>query len=417
MRKALFILILSTVCGFARAQKEHVPMPARLIVTANYQQNLFGRHPLWRNWPEGSLSRALSYVRAWRAEMGEEHIVLINIGREVDDVYALYPEDVTARVSDYAGYAETTDLLTAAELERIAARLDPDGRTIGVVDVTAPGIYEAKTVDVSGFPVDAAYEEHFGPLIDSIQAYCDTPLVRLTNPAPQSGFLFGPTAYTGMFHQFQWETTGADVSFFAVPRIEAGIPAGELTFGDLLRRFRYANELVILELTGEEIRRYLEYAYSLRYNTMRASTDDLLCLGRDRDGILHTRSAVYNLDEAAGIRYEVDVTRPVGRRIRILAIDYEGDQPFEPNATYRVAINSHRLSSGYLARATGLSAEQIDGRLFRTPGPDYRLLLREWLEKQHQGIFMPARAGVGNWRVLPESFVEAAKNSLPLEFK
>jgi 2',3'-cyclic-nucleotide 2'-phosphodiesterase/3'-nucleotidase len=384
-------------------------MPVRLIITSDYQRNLFGRDPLWRGWAEGSLSRALSYIEAWRDELGEGRLVLFNVGTAVQDVYTLYPRDVIARVSAYAGYADTTDLLTTAELERIAAKLDPDGRTIGVVDFTAPGVYEARAVDITGFPVEAAYEEYFKPLIDSMQAWYDTPLVRLTDPAPQSGFLFGETAYTAMFHQFQLETTGADVSFFAVPRIEAGIPAGELTFGDLLRRFRYANELVTLELTGEEIRRYLEYAYGLRYNTMRASTDDLLRLTRDRDGTLRTRSAVYNLDEAAGIRYEVDVTRPVGRRIRILAIDYEGDQPFEPNATYRVAVNSHRLTSGYLARATGLSAEQIDGRLLQILGPDTRLLLREWLEKQHQGLFMPVRVRVGNWRVLPESFADPAR--------
>jgi 2',3'-cyclic-nucleotide 2'-phosphodiesterase/3'-nucleotidase len=217
--------------------------------------------------------------------------------------------------------------------------------------------------------------------------------------------LFGPTAYTGLFHQFQLETTDADVSFFAVPRAEEGIPAGELTFGDILRRFRYTNELNVIELTGDEIRRYLEYACGLRYNTMRASTDDLLRLGRDRDGVLHTRSAVYNLDEAAGIRYEIDITRPVGRRIHILSLGDPSKAPFGRQARYRVALNSHRLTSGYLARATGLSAEQIAERLVRTGGPDYRLLLRDWLEKRG-GITPGSQV---NWRVIPESFADPAR--------
>ncbi len=400
MRKVIFIIILSTVCGWARAQSESGQFPVRLIVTSNFQRHLFGRDPLWRSWPEGSLSRALSYVESWRREMGEDRLVLVNVGAEVEGIYALYPEDLIARVSSYARYASTQTLLPQARLDSLAAALDRDGRTIGVVDFTAPGVCEARTVDISGFPVYAPYEDHFKSLTDSILSYYETPIARFAAPAGQAGFLLGPTAYTALFQRFQLAATGAEVSFFAVPRTEEAIPAGELTFGDIVRRFRYDNALNVIELAGDEIRLYLEYAYGLRYNTMRRPTDDPVRMARDADGVLRTRSAVYNLDEAAGIRYEVDITRPAGRRIRILSL--ADGAPFERLKKYRVALNSHRLTSGYLTRATGLTPEQIAGRIVWTSSEDLRTLLRDWLEVQ--GEIAPE--SLENWRVLPEAWIK-----------
>ena len=275
------------------------------------------------------------------------------------------------------------------------------GKYIGVADFTTAKEFTVRTVDISGFPVDAEYEDHFQPLTDSIRAYYDQSLVRVSGPVIQSGFLFGPTAYTGLFHRFQLDVTGADISFFAVPRQEESIPAGDFTFRDVMRRFRYDNWLDVVELTGEEVYRYLEYTYGLRYNTMRRSTDDLLRLTRDRDGVLQTQTAVYNLDDAAGIRYQVDVSKPQGRRIRILSM--ADGSPFDRAGRYRVAMNSHRLESGYLTRACGLSREQIVERLHWESNEDIRLMLRDWLAKQPEII--PEKPH--NWRVVPESFVES----------
>ena len=278
------------------------------------------------------------------------------------------------------------------------------GKYIGVADFMSETDFSVKTVDISGFPVDAEYEEHFRPLCDSIRDYFNTPIAALTHTIRQSDALFGSSAYTGLFHRFQLEAGEADVSFFASPVWGDSIPAGPVTPKDIVRRFRYDNRLCAVELTGAEIRNYLEYTYGLRYHTMRRSTDDLLRMTRDRDGILRMRTALYNLDDAGGICYEVNVSKPQGHRVRIISM--ADGKPFEPARRYRVTMNSHRaLSGGYLSRGTGLSEAELEARVIWTSDADYRILLQSWLAAQ--GVVLPGNPS--NWQIVPESFVAAAK--------
>ena len=55
----------------------------------------------------------------------------------------------------------------------------------------------------------------------------------------------------------------------------------------------------------------------------------------------------YNFDSAAGIKYEVDVTKQEGERVNILSkVSVDKDTDFDMNATYKVALTSYRASGG-----------------------------------------------------------------------
>ena len=461
MRKVIFISILLTIALPGRAQERDVSNPVRVVFTAGFQPHPFGADPVWGGWPEGSLSRAMTYIRSHRRAVDEYHFALVACGTQLKGAYSLYPADFSGRILEYGRY-ETASYFTRAGLDFAIVEpdsyfdYDPDvriglfpeqdtdleliarttgidlavtafgrepevcrvinflgdtvmvinlgttGKYIGVADFSSPTEFAMKTVDISGFPVDAEYESHFAPLTDSLHAFYNHPIAVIPQTISQQGYLFDPTSYMTLFHRFQLETTGSAVSFFASPLVRDSIPAGELTFRDLLRRFRYDNRLRVVQLSGEEIRRYLEYAYGLRYNTMRRTSDDLLRLTRDRDGSLQTRSAVYNLDEAGGIRYEVDVSRPSGRRIQIVSM--ADGSPFDLSGLYRVALNSHRLENGTLSRACGLSSEQVSERVVWESENDYRLLLKDWVTDHP---FLPE--DTQNWKVVPASFVDAAR--------
>ncbi|MDL2230671.1 5'-nucleotidase C-terminal domain-containing protein [Alistipes sp. OttesenSCG-928-L06] len=465
MRGLIFILILLTVGPVGRAQETASEQPVRLVFTADYQRHLFGQDPVWGGWPDGSLSRALTYIEAHRKNSPPGCFGLFNTG-PIPDIYRLPGYDLEQRIREYAHFQANTDTgitklgrlafetirvsdsgistsrgkpadVTIGFFDRPAVSkedvartrgldlaviasgreaevfqvIDTEGDTVTVVNTGTTGKYigvadfrtardfSVKVVDISGFPVNAEYEEHFKPLIDSLHAYYTEPLTVLEQTVHQSESLFGASAYTSLFHRFQRETTGADVSFFACPVWQDSIPAGTLNFRSVVRRFRYDNRLNVIELTGAEIKQYLEYTYGLRYNTMRRSTDDLLRMSRDRDGILRPRTAVYNLDDAAGIRYEVDVSRPPGRRVRMLSM--ADGSPFDLSQRYRVAVNSHRLESGYLTRACGLSPEQISERALQYSSIDLRQALRAWLARQERIVPVNEQ----NWQVVPRSFV------------
>ena len=465
MRKAIFVSILLTAGVFAVAQDGKGKSPVRLVFTSHFQESPFGRDPVWGGWPEGSMARAMTYIRSHRQAVGGYWFALIDCGAGLSAAYSLYPGDFSGRITDYCGY-ETAPFFTRAEMNFAIAEpgrffefeCDPDvriglfperdggllaiarttdidlavaafgrepevcrvvnaagdtvtvinlgttGKYIGVADFISADEFTVKTVDVSAFPVDAEYTEHFQPLADSVRNYYNAPLAALSRTVCQSDALFGSSAYAGLFHRFQLEASGADVSLFACPVWGDSIPAGGVTPRDILRRFRFDNSLCVVELTGEEIRRHLEYTCGLRYYTMRRSTDDLLRMVRDRDGMLRPRTAVYNLDDAAGIRYEVDVSRPEGRRVRVLSM--ADGTPFDPARRYRVAMHSHRASgSGYLSRGTALNEEELALRTVWVAPEDYRVLLRDWLAGKKEMI----PQNPDNWRILPEPFAETAK--------
>ena len=48
----------------------------------------------------------------------------------------------------------------------------------------------------------------------------------------------------------------------------------------------------------------------------------------------------FNFDSAAGIDYEVDVTKPDGEKVKILRMS--NGEPFDEKKWYKVAVNSYR---------------------------------------------------------------------------
>ena len=85
--------------------------------------------------------------------------------------------------------------------------------------------------------------------------------------------------------------------------------------------YKYENGLYVMRLTGEEIRKHLEMSYDLWANTMKSADDHLLLLDEKTYGDqqrLGFKNFSFNFDSAAGIDYEVDVTKPNGEKVKIL---------------------------------------------------------------------------------------------------
>ena len=128
------------------------------------------------------------------------------------------------------------------------------------------------------------------------------------------------------------------------------ISKGPITVGDIFKLYRFENMLYTMELSGEEIQKYLEYSYSGWFNTMKGPADMLLnWTGKNgkptvTNGRAWLRNQPYNFDSAAGIDYIVDVSKPAGERIKISG--FTDGRPFEKNKIYKVAVNSYRGNGG-----------------------------------------------------------------------
>ena len=116
------------------------------------------------------------------------------------------------------------------------------------------------------------------------------------------------------------------------------------------------------------------------------------------------RNYTFNFDSAAGIDYEVDVTKPYGQKIRILQMS--DGQPFDESKTYRVVMNSYRANGGgeLLTKGAGIAKQDLDSRIVYQSPLDLRHYLMQEIERM--GTVTPTPNH--NWRFVPEEWAKAA---------
>jgi len=251
---------------------------------------------------------------------------------------------------------------------------------------------------------DPKFIKAFSGYIDSVQKYVDEPIGVITKTITSEDSYFGPSAFTDLIHRAQLDITGADISFTAPLSFRAVLPAGTLCVKDLFKLYRFENQLNVIRLSGQEIEGYLNYSYSLWMKQMSGPEDVMLNMTRQADGTWRLRNASYNFDSAMGIEYVVDLSKPSGSMVRILKLS--DGRPFDPAATYSVAMNSYRASGGgnHLLLGAKISKPELESRIIREGESDFRFLLSKWIREK--GTIEP-QAGK-NWKAVPEEWTSQA---------
>ena len=202
---------------------------------------------------------------------------------------------------------------------------------VGQADFTLTvknGKVVAKTVDyklvpMDKYPVDTAYVAALKDDFNAVKDFARRPIGELSENIFLADALDGPSSYINLVQTVQLAATGADISL-AAPLTSSGVvPKGVIEFQDLVSIYKFENQLYVVEMTGQQIKDYLEYSYQ---NWVTKSGPS------------------YNWDSADGIRYEVSKSAPKGERVKILSM-CDG-RPFELDKTYKVAMTSYRASGG-----------------------------------------------------------------------
>jgi 2',3'-cyclic-nucleotide 2'-phosphodiesterase/3'-nucleotidase len=275
-------------------------------------------------------------------------------------------------------------------------------------------------IDVKNYKPDAEFINKFKPVSDQIHAYVDKNIgVSETTLSSRESY-FGPSSFIDMIQAVQLEITGADLSFTAPLSFDVKIAAGPVRVGDMFKLYRFENMLYTINLTGEEIQKYLEYSYAEWFNTMKGPDDLMLKLRTDKsgkpvltDGKAWLKNQAYNFDSAAGIDYTVDVSKPEGSRITIKG--FSDGRAFEKNKTYKVAVNSYRGSGGggHLTEGVGLTPDQLRARVITSTERDLRYFIMKSIEAK--GTIKPV--SYNNWQVIPREWVKKAyQREYPLLF-
>ncbi|MGL4799384.1 MAG: 5'-nucleotidase C-terminal domain-containing protein [Cellulosilyticaceae bacterium] len=186
------------------------------------------------------------------------------------------------------------------------------------------------------------------------------------------------TAVIDLINQVQLEATGADVAAAALFKPSANLPKGDLSYVNVFDIYQYANTLVGVEVTGKELKAYMEWSAAY-YNTYKPG-DLTISFNQNIRG--------YAYDMFQGVDYTIDVSQPAGSRIK--DVMYKG-QPLADDAVLKLAINDYRYSG------IGPSGDKIlNGTPYFESDKALRNYIREYIEEQ--GTIIPTTDN--NWKIV-----------------
>lgn len=391
-------------------------------------------------WSGLRFEEMVSSARQWMRVVKEQEkadivIGLFHSGKDGGITTPHYKEDAALAVArevpgfdvvffghDHTRYA---DAVTNSE-GKLVACLDPANNAMTVAQADLQLVKKKgrwcvkesqwKLVDVADLPVDNNFVDHFSAFNETVKAYANRVIGTFENTISTRDSYFGNSAFNDLILNLELSITKADVAFNAPVSFDVAIKKGPVRVADMFNLYKYENQLFVMRLTGKEIRKALEMSYDLWVNTMTSPDDHLLLLDSQTRGDqqrLGFKNFSFNFDSAAGIDYEVDVTKPNGQKVKVLKMS--NGEPFDENKYYKVAVNSYRANGGgeLLTRGAGIAKDDLDDRIVWRSEYDLRHYLME--EIKRLGTLNPQPNT--NWRFVPEQWTqEAAKRDRQLLF-
>ena len=146
------------------------------------------------------------------------------------------------------------------------------------------------------------------------------------------------TAVIDLIGTVQLENSGADVTAVALFKDTSDLKKGDLNYGNMFDIYKYPNVLYTVEVTGAEMKAYMEWAAEC-WNQWQPG-DINISFNPDKAGYLH--------DHFIGLNYEVNLSKPAGERIE--NVTFQGE-PLTDDMTLTLCVNDYRY--------TGLKNEGI----------------------------------------------------------
>ncbi|MCF0172704.1 MAG: bifunctional metallophosphatase/5'-nucleotidase [Bacteroidales bacterium] len=166
-----------------------------------------------------------------------------------------------------------------------------------------------------------------------------------------------PSAYMNLLFAVQKSYSGADITFAAPLSSRGTIYAGDVDFNALFKIYPFENQLYTVDMTGRQIKDYLEYSYH------------------------HWLSGIkppFSYDSASDIVYKVHRNNPCGERVEIVSM--ADGAPFFMDKVYKVAMTSYRAmgGDGLLGEGAGMDVSHPENYVV-AKGRQIRDLLYDYL--------------------------------------
>ena len=161
----------------------------------------------------------------------------------------------------------------------------------------------------------ADYKERIDPIANRVVGTAAENVARTNNAA-------GESPLGQLIADAQRDFAGADLAFMNPGGIRADIAAGDVTYAELFAVQPFDNQVVRLEMTGDQVYRVLEQQFQTDNN------------GNPRTRIL----------QVSGLEFSYNSTNPAGQRIT--SVTLPDGTPLGRSATYTVAANSFIATGG-----------------------------------------------------------------------
>ena len=262
------------------------------------------------------------------------------------------------------------------------------GRQVGRIDVFldktanrgwSVAARQGRTISITeSTPVDPEIAKLAAPYDQETRTWLGRPIGESDRELTAEDARFKDSALLDLVQRVQLDVGKAEVSMVASFNPQARLPKGVVTVRDIAGLYIYENTLVVLEVTGQQLKEALEH--SARF--FRAYEP-----GKSPGELVDSRIPDYNFDIAEGVSYELDITEPVGRRIRNLRFH---DQPLGPAQKLRLATNNYRVNGG-----GGYVMYKGAPEVYRS-SQEIRELIVEWVLQHHRVPNEPTN----NWRLI-----------------
>ena len=237
----------------------------------------------------------------------------------------------------------------------------------------------SELVSTAGVIASPRLTQRMAPLHAAVLGWTASEVGQALGPMRAGAARAEPTPIINFINAVQLKRSGADLSATPAFDLRAGFDSGTIHMADLLALYPFDNTLRAVRISGSQLKAYLEQ--SARY----FRTDPLNRIS------INDSVPGYNYDVVAGARYDIDLRRPVGDRIRNLEVR---GRPVRPSDSFTLAVNSYRQTGagGYdLLRSAPVVYDK---------GEKIRDLLVDAIRSR--GSIDPADYADRSWRIVPE---------------
>jgi 2',3'-cyclic-nucleotide 2'-phosphodiesterase / 3'-nucleotidase len=217
---------------------------------------------------------------------------------------------------------------------------------------------ESDVITVANYPSDGDLEKLLAPYHEVARADANTVIgeLRGTNLVPPDEIKGIPqvqiqeTPLTDLLNEVQLYYSKADVVAISIDNDKAKLDVGPIKKKDIAYNYQYAGgETTVYRVTGKDLKDYMEW--SAAYFNMARPGDVTISFDLKR------RSSKYSTNDIfGGVKYEIDLSKPVGSRI--VNLKYMNGRPVKDDDIIKLGMNSYRMN------ALTAKGGPLEGRVF-----------------------------------------------------